>query len=137
MTYLWKEAQGKSDNQEFLRLVAEDIVYEDFNYNAPFLGKKQVDSFSNEFNFPGITFVPEKISDGSVGSKSCCFTWRVQLAGVPVDQATKGISFYKLNDQNQLVYLRDIPEPAIKPPPLGTLATLVRPALRKFTTTAL
>ena len=81
----------------------------------------------DEFNFPGITFVPEKISDGI---KSCCFTWHVELAGVK--DVTKGISFYQLNNDNQLCYLRDIPAPVIKPPPLGTLAKFIRPGLKRF-----
>jgi hypothetical protein len=75
----------------------------------------------------GIKFVPERISDGK---QSCCFTWRVELAGV--EQATKGISFYSLDNEGKLGYLRDIPEPAIKPPPLKSLAALVRPRLGKF-----
>lgn len=126
VNYLWNEAQGQ-DKGEFLRLVSDDIYYQDFNYKTPFIGKEAVAAFLDEFNFPGIKFVPEKISDGRV---SCCFTWRVELAGV--EQSTKGISFYTLNDQGKLCYLRDIPEPAIKPPPLRALASIVRPKLRRF-----
>ena len=126
VNYLWNEAQGQ-DKNEFLRLVSDEIRYEDFNYKAPFIGKSEVATFLDEFNFPGIKFIPEKISDGA---KSCCFTWRVELAGV--DRATKGISFYELDDKGQLVFLRDIPEPALKPPPLRALASIVRPGLRKF-----
>jgi hypothetical protein len=124
--YLWFEAQGQ-DTDEFLHLVSDDILYEDFNYNAPFVGKAEVRAFLKEFDFPGIKFVPERISDGK---QSCCFTWRVELAGV--EQATKGISFYSLDNEGKLGYLRDIPEPAIKPPPLRSLAALVRPRLGKF-----
>ena len=126
VNYLWNEAQGQ-DKSEFLRLVSDEIRYEDFNYKTPFLGKSEVAAFLDEFDFPGIKFVPERISDGT---QSCCFTWRVELAGV--DQATKGISFYELDDMGRLAFLRDIPEPALKPPPLRALASFVRPGIRKF-----
>lgn len=124
--YLWIEAQGQ-DKGEFLGLTADDMVYEDLNYDKPFYGKQEIAKFLDEFNFPGINFVPEKVSDGI---EACCFTWRVELAGV--SQATRGISFYQLNSRKELSYLRDIPEPVIKPPPLGQIARLVRPGLRKF-----
>lgn len=127
VSYLWKEVQG-SDKEEALRLFSENIVYEDFNFPQAFLGKEQVGGFIEEFDIPGIRFIPERISEGS--GRGCCFTWRVEIAGT--DGSIKGVSYYELDDAGRVSYIRDIPEPAIKPPPLQTLAALLEPGLRKF-----
>ena len=43
MRYLWEEAYPKgAEPTEALRLFADDIRYEDFNYPLPFLGKAAV-----------------------------------------------------------------------------------------------
>jgi hypothetical protein len=110
-------------------LFADDIIYQDFNYPTPFLGKAQVREFIQEFDFPGITFVPERISEGRT---ACCFTWRVLIAGAPADQATRGISFYETNKEGKVAFIRDIAEPLIKPAPLQRLAAAVNPGLRRF-----
>jgi hypothetical protein len=69
----------------------------------------QVKAFIDEFNIPGIRFIPERISEGQ---KACCFTWRVEIAGV--EKTTKGVSFYELADgrgDGRISYIRDIAEP--------------------------
>lgn len=125
--YLWREAYpGGAKPDEALKLFAEDIRYEDFNYETPFLGLPQVTAFVTEFDFPGIEFVPLKVSEGSAG---CCFTWKVLIGG---QEGPKGISFYEVNDAGRVCFIRDIPAPSIKPPPLGSLAGTLRPDLRVF-----
>jgi hypothetical protein len=49
-----------------------------------------VRTFLEEFDIPGLTFVPDRISDGN---NDCCFTWEVDL-GVEGASRVKGISFY-------------------------------------------
>lgn len=125
--YLWKEASpGGAQTDEVLRLFAEDIRYEDFNYPTPFLGKPAVAAFLNAFDIPGIEFVPLKISEGS---RACCFTWLVKVNG---EEGPQGISFYEIDASRKVSYIRDIPAPALKPPPLATLAALADPQLRLF-----
>ncbi len=127
VTFLWKEVNG-SDKDLVLSLFSDDIVYEDLNFAKPFIGKEEVKEFISEFDFPGIKFIPERISDGRL---ACCFTWRVELAGV--QGYTRGISYYETNTEGTLVkYIRDIPEPAIKPAPLQEIASLINPGLRRF-----
>ena len=59
--YLWKEAYPKgAEISEALRLFSENIVYEDFNYEVPFVGKEDVAAFLEEFDFPGIEFIPQR-----------------------------------------------------------------------------
>jgi len=126
-SYLFREVQGQSI-EEAMRFFDENIFYRDFNFEAPFEGKKQVRTFIEDFTFPGITFQMQKIDDGVL---STCFTWKVILEGA--DNAIKGISFYELNPETNLIsYVRDIPESAIKPPILGKLARFVRPSLGVF-----
>ena len=101
--YLWTEVNG-SDKELTLGLFDENIIYEDFNFPKPFVGKAEVSDFLDEFDIPGIRFIPERFTDGPKGSTSCCFTWRVELAGVA--QSTRGISFYELGWHTCNVYKR-------------------------------
>jgi hypothetical protein len=128
VTYLWKEVNGCDDKNMALNLFDDNILYEDFNFAKPFVGKEEVRGFLNEFDIPGITFIPEKIS---AGKTACSFTWRVEIAGV--DKATRGISFYKTNKEgSKVIFIRDIAEPAIKPAPLQELAAIFNPSIRRF-----
>jgi SnoaL-like domain len=125
--YLFLDVQG-GDIDESLRLFDESIVYRDFNYEEPLKGKAEVRKFIEDFSFPGITFRPERFCDGI---DSTCFTWDVCLDGV--EDTVKGISFYELDKETRLIsYVRDVPESAIKPAPLGKIARTLRPGLGVF-----
>ena len=126
--YLWEEAYPKGASPaEALRLMKDSILYEDFNYNDPLVGMQQVTDFVNAFDIPGVDFVPLKISEGE---RSVCFTWKVVVNG---QDGPSGISFYEIDpSEGKICYIRDIPAPSIKPPPLGTLAAEVDPKLRVF-----
>lgn len=125
--YLFKDVQGSSID-ESMRFFDEGIEYRDFNYEEMLNGKAQVRKFIEDFSFPGITFRLQKIDDGIL---STCFTWEVVLDGA--EDTIKGISFYELNPDTQLIsYVRDVPESAIKPPILGKWARDLRPGLGVF-----
>ena len=59
--FLWMKVQG-SNKQVALRLFDDNILYKDLSFPAPFRGKAEVSAFLDEFDFPGLTFVPERIS---------------------------------------------------------------------------
>jgi len=125
--YLWEEAYPNGADQSVaLDLFSEDIVYQDFNYPKPFVGKAAVTDFLNAFDIPGLEFVPQRISQGDRG---CCFTWLVKINGADGPQ---GISYYEVDGKGEVCFIRDIPAPSIKPPPLLSLATLFDPLLRVF-----
>ena len=129
--YLWLEVQG-SDKEEALKLFSDDITYQDFNFETAFRGKAEVSDFLDEFDIPGIEFIPEMIGDGR---DSCVFTWRISIAGV--EGTVRGISYYatevdQKTGKRKISYIRDIPEPAIKPPPLQTIASIIKPGLKTF-----
>lgn len=125
--YLFLEIQG-SDVGEAMRLFSDDIVYRDFNYEEPLRSPTEVRKFIQEFSFPGIEFKPDRFDDGIF---STCFTWDVCLEGA--ETTIKGMSFYELDPESRLiVYVRDVPESAIKPPPLGALARILRPGVGVF-----
>jgi len=127
--YLFDEVQG-ADVFEALRFFDESIIYRDFNYEELLRGKGDVEEFIKKFSFPGIQFATQRFDDGIASS---CFTWEVLLEGAPENAAIKGISFYEIDTSSGLItYVRDIPEPAIKPAPLGKLARQLRPALGVF-----
>lgn len=129
--YLWEEIQGKASTDEIVTLFAEDVVYEDFNYEEPMRGKAEVRDFLRTFmDIKAIKFVPERYTDGEL---SCCFTWHIEIAGLPDDAPkVRGISFYELDSAGKISYVRDVPESVLKPPPLQAAATFVRPQLRTF-----
>ena len=123
--YIWKESNG--DMEEALNYMSESIIYEDFNYPKPFLGKGEVKPFLDEFTLDlGILFFAERMSEGA---DACCFTWRVEFAGL--DTPTNGISFYATDADGKIDYIRDIPQP-VGFKPLLDLATFANPQLRRF-----
>ncbi|CAE7246319.1 unnamed protein product [Symbiodinium pilosum] len=129
--YLWSELQGNAAPSESLDFFAEEVLYEDFNYEMPMRGKAAVGDFLEKFaEIKALKFVAERFSDGS---RACCFTWNVEISGAPPDAPrTRGISFYELNSEGQIAYVRDIPESLSKPPPLQAIAAAIRPKLRVF-----
>jgi len=125
--YLWEEAYpGGAKPTEALGLFSEGIRYEDFNYESPFVGLAAVTDFVEAFDIPGVEFVPGRISEGE---RACCFTWTVRVNG---QAGPQGISFYELDEAGRVAFIRDIPAPSIKPPPLLTLAAAFDPKLRVF-----
>ena len=149
VAYLWLEVQGAADfRAEAARYFDRDIVYQDLNFDLPFVGLEHVASFLEEFDIPGLTFVPDRISDGE---ESCCFTWEVDL-GVEGAARVKGVSFYECESipgmierrgedgvvsqvkgkEVRVTYVRDILESTLKPPPLQALAAAIKPDLRTF-----
>ncbi|CAJ1954704.1 unnamed protein product [Cylindrotheca closterium] len=126
--YLYLEVQG-GEVEESLRLFSDTIIYRDFNYDEVLKGTVEVKGFIEDFSFPGIEFKAQKFCDGV---NSTCFTWEVRLNGQT--DAIKGISFYELDPETRKVcYIRDVPESAIKPPPLGRLARTLKPGLGVLT----
>ncbi len=122
--YLFNEVQGR-EVSESMKMFSEQIIYRDFNYENVLQGKKEVQTFIEDFSFPGIEFRAQKFDDGITSS---CFTWEVVLMDAP--ESIKGISFYELDPDTKLItYVRDVPESAIKPPILGSLARKLRPGL--------
>jgi len=125
--YLFNEVQGQ-DVEEGMRFFSPSILYRDFNFEDILSGKDEVKKFIEDFSFPVIEFRTQKFDDGKLAT---CFTWEVVIMDSP--QTTKGISFYELDPDTRLItYVRDVPEPAIKPPPLGKLARQLRPGLGYF-----
>jgi hypothetical protein len=124
-----EEAQGKAPLSQIATFFAQDVVYEDFNYESAMTNQAEVMAFLEKFaEITSLKFVAERFSDGE---RACCFTWHVEIAGLSEDTPhIRGISFYELNDAGLITYVRDIPESAIKPPPLQALAATLRPKLR-------
>lgn len=124
--YLYVDVQG--DVEEAMRFFDEKIVYRDFNFVDTLTDMDSIRQFIDDFTFPGIEFRPIKFDDGI---DSTCFTWEVCLEGQT--EAIRGISIVELDPKTRkMTYVRDIPESAIKPAPLGNLARTLRPGLGVF-----
>mmetsp|Transcript_16883 Transcript_16883/g.46660 ORF Transcript_16883/g.46660 Transcript_16883/m.46660 type:complete len:374 (-) Transcript_16883:312-1433(-) len=125
--YLFIDVQG-ADVSEAMRFFDDSIVYRDFNYEEALRTKDEVQTFIEDFSFPGIEFRPDRFDDGI---DSTCFTWDVCLDGQ--EDTIKGVSFYELDPESRkITYVRDVPESAMKPAPLGGLARNLRPGLGVF-----
>jgi len=114
--WLWNVAQYRTDYPECsLKFFADDAVYEDLIYKDPFVGKPAVEAFlrkCKDLAPPDFVFVLDKYSDGA---KACGFTWHVELQTRPeAGQFANGASFYELNDEGKICYVRDVVEPPLK-----------------------
>ena len=125
--YLFLDVQG-GDIDESMRFFCDSIIYRDFNYDEALYGPEEVRKFIEDFSFPGIEFRPDRFDDGV---DSSCFTWEVCLDGQT--DTIRGMSFYELDPKSRkIVYVRDVPESAMKPAPIGKLARQLRPGLGVF-----
>ena len=83
-----------------VRFYADDVVYEDMNYEEPFVGKKAVGEFLGRFqSIQGVTFNLEEISDGE---KAVGFTYTIQIAGQP--RGIRGITFYQVPERRLCMF---------------------------------
>ena len=131
--YLWNDLQFDKDYPACsLAFFSDDIVYEDMVYSKPFVGIEQVKSFlinTKEKAPEDFVFVIDKCSDGV---KSCGFTWHIELKTRPdAGKFANGCSFYELNNEGKVCYIRDVVEPPIKIGSFGlVLANLAAKALK-------
>lgn len=124
--YLYGDVQESGGDA--VRFYADDVVYEDMNYDTPFVGKTAVEGFLNRFqDIEGVTFVLEEVSDGE---KAVGFTYHIDVAGQP--RGIRGVTFYEIDDKGKVKYVRDVPESATKPPPVQQAARMLRPGLRRL-----
>ncbi|KAL7564521.1 hypothetical protein ACA910_017679 [Epithemia clementina (nom. ined.)] len=124
-----QEGEFTEATDELMTFFDDSVIYRDFNFPDVLRGPAQVRQFVEDFKFPGCEFKPVRFDDGET---STCFTWEFTIGDAP--DAIKGISFYELDPHkdNKIVYVRDVPESAIKPPLLGTWARELRPGLGVF-----
>ena len=112
-------------------LLSEDVIYEDLNFPETFQGKRAVSElFAESVNScpKGVVF----IIDDCVGDKNGVgLTWHVELDGKFFPN-TRGASLYRINEDGQLCYARDVVE---SPTKLGSAAfgimKVVTPILRQ------
>ncbi|KAE8702316.1 Gag protease polyprotein [Hibiscus syriacus] len=99
-------------------LIAEKCVYEDLIFPRPFIGRKEILEFFKSFMdsiSKDLQFAIEDIS--AEDSSAVGVTWHLEWKG-KVFPFSKGCSFYRLemvDGTRQIVYGRDVVEPAIKP----------------------
>lgn len=123
-----QKAGSEESVDELMTFFDDGVVYRDFNFADVLRGPDEVRTFVEDFDFPGIEFRPIRFDDGV---DSTCFTWEIEFEGA--DDTIKGLSFYELDAATRkIVYVRDVPESAIKPPILGKLARQLRPGLGVF-----
>jgi ketosteroid isomerase-like protein len=117
-----------------LELIAENCVYEDLIYQDPFVGRANIAKYFEKIEQlvpKDIKFVVEDITEGD--PKKVGVRWHVELDGVAQFPFSRGVSFYEVNDQGQIIFARDIVEPTFKP---GAAAlqgiSVVAPLVRKL-----
>lgn len=109
------DAINRRDVAAALEFVDDDILYEDFNFPAPFKGKAAVKKLFEE-SCDGIPddmlFIVDECTDG--GGVGVGMTWYVELEGEAFPNA-RGASFYRINPETgKLVYARDVVESPMK-----------------------
>ncbi|XP_075648380.1 uncharacterized protein LOC142619189 [Castanea sativa] len=99
-------------------LIASNCVYEDLIFATPFVGRKEILQFFKKFTDSisiDLQFVIDDLS--TEDSSAVGVTWHLDWRKRPFP-FSKGCSFYRLevvNKKRQIIYGRDVVEPAIKP----------------------
>jgi len=97
----------------FGEVCAEDVVYEDcFEVDSPFVGKESVlqhlqNKVASRQGKGELRM--DRISDGS---RACGFAWTYTCGD---QEGLRGTTFVELNENNEISYVREIPEPLFKP----------------------
>ncbi|CAE8612844.1 unnamed protein product [Polarella glacialis] len=100
-------------------LFSDDVLYEDLNYEQPFVGRAAVEAFLGRFQATqgqatkGVTF---EVEDTSEGSRAVCYTYLIRIAGQY--KAIKGVAFLEVDRNGKVCYMRDIAIRSVSPPPL-------------------
>ncbi|XP_022717504.1 uncharacterized protein LOC111276044 isoform X2 [Durio zibethinus] len=99
-------------------LIAEKCVYEDLIFPRPFVGRKAILEFFKSFIDSISMDLQFAIDDISAEDSSAVgVTWHLEWKGKAFP-FSKGCSFYRLEmleGKRQIIYGRDVVEPAIKP----------------------
>ncbi|XP_076916372.1 uncharacterized protein LOC143576064 [Bidens hawaiensis] len=99
-------------------LIAHDCVYEVLVFPQPIVGRKAILEFFEKFIYTisqDLQFVIDDISGEDTSAVGV--TWHLEWKGKPFP-FSKGCSFYRLkvvDGCRQIIYGRDIVEPAVKP----------------------
>ncbi|XP_021288590.1 LOW QUALITY PROTEIN: uncharacterized protein LOC110419804 [Herrania umbratica] len=99
-------------------LIAEKCVYEDLIFPRPFVGRKAILDFFKSF-IDSISMDLQFVIDDISAEDSCAVgvAWHLEWKGRAFP-FSKGCSFYRLemvDGKRQIIYGRDVVEPAIKP----------------------
>lgn len=96
----------------FVDSCATNIVYEDCYHPQPFVGRPAVEEYLKEKvamrKGKGEVRL-DKISDGN---KACGYAWTYTCDNL---EGLRGTTFVELNENGEIVYVREIPEPIFKP----------------------
>eukprot|EP00285_Hemiselmis_virescens_P000142 CAMPEP_0173378548 /NCGR_PEP_ID=MMETSP1356-20130122/1696_1 /TAXON_ID=77927 ORGANISM="Hemiselmis virescens, Strain PCC157" /NCGR_SAMPLE_ID=MMETSP1356 /ASSEMBLY_ACC=CAM_ASM_000847 /LENGTH=224 /DNA_ID=CAMNT_0014331645 /DNA_START=103 /DNA_END=777 /DNA_ORIENTATION=- len=116
VNWLWNVAQFRTDYPDCsIGFFADDAVYEDMIYAEPFVGKPAVEAFlrkTKDLAPPDFIFVMDRCSDGAT---AVGFTWHVELQTRPeAGKFANGASFYELDGDGKICYVRDVVEPPLK-----------------------
>jgi len=98
--------------QLFAESCATNVIYEDCYHPQPFVGRRNVQQFlidkvDTRKNKGDLRL--DKISDGI---RACGFAW-THTCGE--EEGLRGTTFVELNDNGEIQYVREIPEPIFKP----------------------
>ncbi|MFN0094540.1 MAG: nuclear transport factor 2 family protein [Dehalococcoidia bacterium] len=100
------DAWNKRDFDRAMSHIADDCHYDDFGFVAPHSGKESVRRlFENVAKrAPGVVFVIDDIT----GDRDVGVLWHVEVAG---QRGPRGVSFYKFNTDDRLVWALDAADP--------------------------
>jgi len=104
-----------------LEQFSEEIFFQDMMFAEPITSKEGLRAHFTTCldGFPeGLLFVIDEISrDGGDG---CCGAyWHCETPEGKAFPFSRGLSFYKCDEEGKLVFAREIPEPSTKPGPAG------------------
>jgi len=116
-----------------MHVIADDCVYEDVVFQDPFVGKQQIrDYFADIVKYldKEVQFKIDDVSQDSSGKVG--LLWHVEVDGIPIP-FSRGCSFVRLNSDGNIVFARDVVEPAIKPGHNAMkLMTIVVPVVKRL-----
>ncbi|KIY98255.1 hypothetical protein MNEG_9707 [Monoraphidium neglectum] len=126
------EAYNTRDLDVIQSLIADDISYHDLVYEEPHEGREGVMAWLEKvrkYAPDDLKFVIEDITEGDPFRAGV--QWHVECGDGVFFPFSRGCSFIRVNERGQIVSVRDVVEPSIKPGDstlqlLGSLTPLIR-----------
>ena len=110
------DSWNNKDVEKAISYFSDDIIFNDAQYEKPFVGRKEVRDYLQECadSLTGWSFVIDDYAE-DVSSKNVGLKWHVSdSSNSPLPFPNKGISFLKFDDKGLITECNDMVEPTVK-----------------------
>ena len=107
---------NNKDIEKAITYFSDDIIFNDAQYDKPFIGKNEVKNYLQECadSLTGWSFIIDDYAE-DINGRKVGLKWHVSdSSNIPLPFPNKGISFLKFNENGLITECNDMVEPTVK-----------------------